>query len=327
MASQKPSKVFYGQVWQIVDSKHESDLMGNLAEFKTSISTLETEVDSLLVPQNDDAGSVFSGFSSDSSDTYSLPSIGKSDGLFSEPMFSVKTILGQLTRISTAIRRSGTKFRYKKADMSLKEEDFEDFKTHLTVIILKSNIQSCTEVPADNDAIRACITDEKRLTVVQKRLINANIVRRNRIKFATRSIKPVEISTAQQVKAIEVPTATAVPTPRLPQKPTKRISDRPDIPPQAFSTIAPSVTQTATEMGFQLNLQHAVKLKKSTPSVVTCVTQTGTNQDYPSCPEPISDELLRCPYCADLLSAIYAKNQSRWRYRTKLQALKDSMAN
>lgn len=282
-----------------------------------------------MLESGDDVGSVFSGFSTDRRDTDSLPSIGKADGPFSEQMFNVRTILGQLARASTAIRRSGAKYRYRKADASLKEEDFEDFKAYLTVIILM--VAANTEELADTTAIRTRLMDSKPLTEVQKRLINANIVRRNRIIFATQSMKPFETPAAQQpqqqpVMAIEVPAATAEPTPRLSQKPTKQISDGPAIPPQAPSVKASSIARTATEMGSQFNCQHAVEPKKSTPSVVTCVTRIGAAQDYPSCPEPISDELLQCPYCADLLPATYSKNQSRWRYEIELHALEDSMS-
>ena len=302
--------------------------MRSLAKSKLSTPTLETEVDSLLEPEND-VGSVFSSFSTDDSDTYSLPSISKADGLFSEPMLNIKAILGQLTRISTAIRQSGAKYRYRKADASLKKKDFEEFKTHLTVVILMNSVEAKNEEPAERNEILPYITDSEQLTEVQKRLINANIVRRNRIMFATRSMKPIETPIGQQqqqARAVEVPIAAAEPTPRFSQEPTKRISDGPAIPPQVPSIMAPSITQTATEMGSQFNLQHAVEPKKSTPSVITRVTQTGATQDYPSCPEPISDELLQCPYCADLLPAIYSNNQTRWRYDIESCAIKDSMS-
>jgi hypothetical protein len=268
-------------------------------------------------------GSVFSGFSINESDTDSLPSISKA--AFSEQMFNVKTILGQLVRISTTIRRSSTKYRYRKADASLKEEDFQDFKTHLIAILFISSIKG------DATETQARITDySKQLTAVQERLIHANIVRRNRIIFATRAMKSVETRAAQKsqqqpVRVIEVPTTTPETTPRLPQKPTKPISDGPAIPLQAPSIIAPSITQTATDMGSQFNWQYAVG-SKSTLSIVTHVTRTGAAQDYPSCPEPISGKLLQCPYCADLLPTIYAKDQSRWRYEVELHTLQQSMS-
>ncbi len=171
---------------------------------------------------------------------------------------------------------------------------------------------------ADTTAVRTCLMDSKPLTEAQNRLIRANIVRRNRIIFATRSMKPVETPAAQEyqqqpVMVNAVLAATAEPTTRFSQKPTKQISDGPAVPPQAPSIKTSSIARTATEMGSKFNYQHAVEPKKSTPSVITRVTRIGADQDYPSCPEPISDEFLQCPYCADLLSATYWKNQSRWR--------------
>jgi hypothetical protein len=279
-------------------------------------STPEPEAD-LLLESEEDLGSVFSGFSTDGDDTGSLPSIGKADGPFSEQMFNVKTILGQLTRISTAIRRSGAKYRYQKADATLKEELFKDFKTHLTFIILMGSIEANTEEPANTTAMRVRITDPKRLTAVQERLIRANIVRRNRIKFATRFMKRVKKPVAQQPqqpppRIIKLPDATDKSKSRLPQIPAEAIVDRPIIPPQTSSIIAPSITQTATEMGSQFNWQQVAEPKNSSPSVVTRVTRTGAAQDYPSCPKPIPDGVLQCPYCADLLSDSYSQNASRW---------------
>jgi len=278
--------------------------------------TSEPEADPLL-ESGGDFGSVFSGFSTDGDDTGSLPSIGKADGPFSEQMFNVKTILGQLTRISTAIRRSGAKYRYQKADATLKEELFEDFKTHLTVVILMGSIEANTEEPADTTATRVRITDSKRLTAVQHRLIRANIVRRNRIIFATRSMKLVEKPVAQQPQQLpptitELPDATDKPKLQLLQISAKAIVDSPVIPPQTPSIIAPSITQTATEMGSQFNWQKVAESKNSSPSVVTRVTRTGAAQDYPSCPKPLYDDVLQCPYCADLLPDSYSKNASRW---------------
>jgi hypothetical protein len=275
-------------------------------------STSEPEADQLL-ESGGDFGSVFSGFSTDGDDTGSLPSIGKADGPFSEQMFNVKTILGQLTRISTAIRRSGAKYRYQKADATLKEELFEDFKTHLTVVILMGSIEANTEEPADTTAMRVRITDSKRLTAVQDRLIRANIVRRNRIIFATQSMKPVAQQPQQPPPTIiELPDATDKPKLRVLQISAKAIVDRPVISPQAPSIIAPSITQTATEMGSQFNWQQVAESKNSSPSVVTRVTRTGAAQDYPSCPKPLYDDFLQCPYCADMLPDSYSKNASRW---------------
>lgn len=290
---------------------------------KTSALTSETESNLLLEPE-DDVSSVFSSFSDDERDSDSLPSFGTADGPFSEQMFYVKTILEQLARASAAIRRSGAKYRHRKADTSLKEEDFEDLRTHLTIIILLGTVVAQTEEPAD-PAIRSRLIDSKLLTKVQERLIHANIIRRNRIIFATRSMKPVETPAARQPQqqpatGIEVPATTTESGPQFPQKPVEQISSGLAIPPQALTIKAPSITQTATEIGSQLNRQHVMELKKSTPSVATRATRIGAAQEYPSCPEPVPGGILQCPYCADLLPAAYSKDQSRWRYDIELYA-------
>ena len=269
-----------------------------------------TEVDSTLKPDDDDVDSGFLAFSAEESETDSLPSIGKADSPFSEQMFYVKTILGQLARIATALRGSGAKYRYRKADASLKEEDFEDFKKYLTFVIL--GIQPNAEEPANAAIMRFSISEPK-LTTVQKRLIYVNIVRTNRIIFATRSIKPVakpatQRAQQQPAEIAEIPTSKAEPITCLPSRLVEIVE-----PPQAPSIVTQSIAQTATEIGSQFNWQ-AAESKKTTPSVVTRITRTGAAQDYPSCPDPISDELLQCPYCADSLPVEYSKDWSRWRY-------------
>ena len=292
-----------------------------IAQPESSTPTRESGKEHRSVPgDHDDVGSVFSGFSTDEGDTASLPGIGKADGPFSERMFHVKTILGQLARVSTAIRRSGTKHRYRRADASLKEDDFEDFEKHLTLVVLMGNIVADnSNEPAGAAIRRARLVDSMPpLTKVQKRMIRANIVRRNRIIFATRSMKPVEAETTprpppQPVAYRRLPASMIEHNhPQLSQTLPEQASESPavQLPPATPSVKEGSISRTATEMGSQFDYRRAVEPKAH--SVVTQVTRIGAAQDYPSCPKPISDELLQCPYCADLLDAIYSKHQSRW---------------
>lgn len=276
--------------------------------------------------QEDDIGSAFSGFSTDGGDTAPSPDIDDTNGVFSEHMFSVKAILGQLARISTAIRRSGAKYRYRKADSSLKVEDYKDFEDHLTLVVLKGNLVANAAEQGGAIAMLSRLTDSQLLTKVQKRLIDANIVRRNRIIFATRLMravveKPV-VEHPQNHKLpmtiTEMPSETTEPepehelAPQLSKKPPDSAFNRPTVQLQEPSIKAFSVTQTATEIGSQLNTQRAMEFKNSKSSIITRITKIGGAQDYPGCPEPTSD-FLQCPYCADLLPAAYSENQSRWR--------------
>ncbi|KAL6832172.1 hypothetical protein V8C40DRAFT_238033 [Trichoderma camerunense] len=245
-----------------------------------------------------------------------IPGVEQTNDGFSEQAFNIKTILGQLTRISTAIRRSGAKFRHEKADMALQEQNFEEFKAHLTFIILMPAIENYSHGSSDGDAIRLRISDQGRLTTVQKRLIQANIIRRNRIIFATRSMKQIKNQDPQQNKLPEIaelPFLNPESTEYFKIMQRQLIADGlHPLPALPSSIITSSIAQSSTEIGSEFGLQ-AVPHKKNTPSTMTRITQTGDHQDYPTCPVPVSDEVLQCPYCADLLPVEYAKNKSRWK--------------
>ena len=108
------------------------------------------------------------------------------DTALSEPVSYVKTILNQLTRISIAIRKSGAKYRFERADEALNEADFDDFRKHLTTLILMrfEDLEN-RNLSAVEKVHRA--SDFKRLSQVQRRLVHANILRRNRIERTARS--------------------------------------------------------------------------------------------------------------------------------------------
>lgn len=261
----------------------------------------------------DDDESLFSEFSSDETDTDVINGASEANDLPPEQMFNIKLILGQLVRISTAIRRSGAKFRYRKADESLKEDDFMDFKTHLTAVILMGAIKTGSEQRHNINELHRLVTDSRQLTSVQKRLIHANVLRRNRIMFATRSVHSKKATKSKPsttpTRPIAEPSSITLPAPESHRKADKLVT----LTPSVSSAIAPSVAHTATEIGSNIDLGRSAGAQKSSPSVVTRVTRTGAVLDYPSCPRLNSEDLLQCPYCADILPADYSKNPNRWR--------------
>lgn len=234
-------------------------------------------------------------------------------------MFNIKAIIRQLGRISTAIRQSGTKYRYSRADGSLKKEDFKEYEQHLAVVILTGSIES--RAGSINAAIfQPNIFDPDRLTTVQKRLIHANVIRRNRIIYATRYMQEA----AKQLRKHDqqpdiVPQALVRNTGAAVVHSSHMAKQKPGPgsstmqPP--LSTTTPSLSRTATDIDSQFDLSKNLA-KKRTPSVLTKVTRTGDSLDYPNCPKPRSgeDELLQCPYCANLLPVEYLRSHSRWRY-------------
>jgi hypothetical protein len=74
--------------------------------------------------------------SNESSGLDSLSEDEASGPILSEYISYVKTILGQLLRISLAIRKFGNKYRFEKADGALDENSFKEFRKHLTTVIL-----------------------------------------------------------------------------------------------------------------------------------------------------------------------------------------------
>lgn len=303
-----------------------NEVLQAIANLKSLGSLMVTHANHSL--KSDADISTLSSSSDQASKLESIFDHEKIDEDFSEQAFSIKTIVGQLTRISTAIRRSGAKYRHQRADISLREQEYDEFKRHLAIIILMSTMEGDPSVENDPtrstyprgsvdwDVIRSRVSDQKRLTTVQKRLIRANIVRRNRIIFATRSIKQIKNRILPQEDQLVIDRPQSIDfesITHVTREPRQLSTDesRP-LPTLPSSTRTPSIVQSSTEIGSQFNLE-ALPPKKATPSVMTRVTRTGDRQDYPPCPVPLSNEFLQCQFCADLLPIEYAKNKSRWK--------------
>ncbi|KAF5685175.1 chitin synthase activator [Fusarium circinatum] len=259
----------------------------------------------------------------------------------SDPRFYIETNLKLLAKISVAIRRSGQKLRYLKADAYLKDhlddEEYTLLRNHLLFLILVSSYERKLltelgrlainqEIPkAVEIVIRSWIIDPSRATSTQQRLIEANIIRRNRIAYARRYIGKNAIP-----KKPQEDTATTIAPSQLPGAllgPAREASTFGTDTKEPFSIPSPvqplpahpeptesltAKTLTATELGSQFILPIIMPLepKKGALSIVTKITQTGTNQDYPACPAKKGS--FQCPYCVQVLSEDYA-TKSRWR--------------
>ncbi|KAJ4315180.1 hypothetical protein N0V84_008514 [Fusarium piperis] len=259
----------------------------------------------------------------------------------SDPRFYIETNLKLLAKISIAIRRSGAKLRYLKADAYLKahsdDDEYTQLRSHLLFLILVGPCEqklfgeltrraTDEQIPkAVEIVIRSWIIDPSRATSNQQRLIEANITRRNRIAYARRFISKSAVPT----KSKEAAAPTIIPS-QLPDaviRPAKEpstfgadaqepfpiadpIQALPITPEPAKSLTAK--TLTATELGSQFVLPVIIPFepKKGAMSVATKMTQTGIKQDYPACPGKKGS--FQCPYCVQVLSEDYTA-KSRWR--------------
>lgn len=258
----------------------------------------------------------------------SLSSDEASDPLLSEQISYAKKILDKLLRILLAIRKSGTKPRFDHIDKTVGDHDFLDFRRHLTTIISRG-FPSLTEEARNLDtAARMEMAAAYKLNLVQKHLIKANVLRRNRIKSLTSSrsaqnhtVRPVQSSapaTASMPTPEDgVPTAPVnQPTPLSP-RPTPGIAVTPSplrAPGKSTMSEIFSVARTATAVAPSLDVNGIVDGDSTSRS--TGVTRIGASQTYPRCPKPGLGGLLICPYCNDPLPPEFAKpkNKNRWQY-------------
>ncbi|RTE82838.1 hypothetical protein BHE90_002605 [Fusarium euwallaceae] len=274
--------------------------------------------------------------SKDKNDSADTPATEDSD-----PRFYIETNLKLLAKISIAIRRSGAKLRYLKADAYLKahsdDDEYTQLRNHLLFLILVgpyeqklfSELRHRTtnkKLPkAVEIVIRSWIVDPSRATSNQQRLVEANITRRNRIAYARRFIGKSAVPTRS--KEVAAPTIVHTPLPDAVLQPTKEPSifgadaqePFPVVDPIEALPISPEPaksltvkTLTATELGSQFVLPVIVPFepKKGAMSVATKMTQTGIKQDYPVCPGKKGS--FQCPYCVQVLPEDYTA-KSRWR--------------
>ncbi|KAM0550337.1 hypothetical protein ACHAPJ_009008 [Fusarium lateritium] len=256
----------------------------------------------------------------------------------SDPRFYIETNLKLLAKISIAIRRSGQKLRYLKADAYLRDHlddhEYTLLRNHLLFLILVGpyerrlfaelgRLAITQQIPKGVEiVIRSWIVDPSRATPNQQRLIEANITRRNRIAYARRFIGKNALPT--KTREDVAPTIVPAQLPEALLEPAREPSTFGAYAQQPFSIPSPAQllpeptesltakTLTATELGSQFVLPIIMPLepKRGALSIATKMTQTGIKQDYPACPGKKGS--FQCPYCVQVLSEDYAA-KSRWR--------------
>ncbi|KAL8296208.1 hypothetical protein RB600_001615 [Gaeumannomyces tritici] len=242
---------------------------------------------------------------------------------FGEQESSIATIIGQLRKISVAIRRSGNKYRYQKADKEFREDSSRECKNLWSIALQKPLVFADAQMnELSAEALCHRMRDiETSLTPVQRRLIRANALRRHRILFITGPARQIaEISEPRpDPPRAELPNHVVAPPVDGPANSDPVVAPIP-APAKAQATVSPSEkaashVRTATRIGTEFDVRAAMA-PKSAPSIVTVVSRTGARQDYPRCPKPAQGDVfatVQCPYCANCLSGDYHKNDTRWR--------------
>ncbi|KAI9928446.1 hypothetical protein MW887_002491 [Aspergillus wentii] len=231
---------------------------------------------------------------------------------FYEEIQNIAAILDQLSRLGMAIRRAGARFRYANADRSLKKYDHAEFKDYLRAILLYDSrkhqfISYATyKLPVLAIISKAFFLDPGRLTPIQKRMIHANIVRRNRLDYMRKREKRFSgIPQAGGSQTNDVPTKASF-TPQ-PKAPTPEVKD-------IIKASEPSINQSATQVESRFTPEEALPPpKKAMTAATSKISTTAARVPYPKAPK-IEDgrETFQCPYCLHALSRKYAA-EKEWK--------------
>ncbi|EEU40993.1 uncharacterized protein NECHADRAFT_99311 [Fusarium vanettenii 77-13-4] len=316
-------------------------LLDSLAQALKDCLQPDDHEDEASESDNSSSGSSWSEFSDEVNQSKDKDEADTPNTEDSDPRFYIETNVKLLAKISIAIRRSGAKLRYLKADAYLKDhsddDEYTQLRNHLFFLILvgpyeqklfgelrrrttNEHLPKAVEI-----VIRSWIVDPSRATSNQQRLVETNITRRNRIAYARRFISKGSVPT----KSKDAAASTIVPSPfpdavlRPAKEPSTFGADAQEpfpiadpiqalpIPPEPAKSPT-AKTLTATELGSQFVLPVIVPFepKKGAMSVATKITQTGIKQDYPACPGKKGS--FQCPYCVQVLSEDYTV-KSRWR--------------
>ncbi|KAL2680521.1 hypothetical protein Neosp_008123 [[Neocosmospora] mangrovei] len=265
------------------------------------------------------------------------PQTFSDDSLIDEQKYYIETTIRFLSRISMAIRKSGTKFRHQRVDklLATRESELKEFKDYMRHFLLMSptKVHTLHEILHRHFltgdprwktvwiTFKAYFTDIQRLTPVQNRLIQANLVRRNRYdQYLGQYHRKMPVQDGLRLAHVQAKAVTIsplneppIPTPsqsHISQTTQKRGENTPIQP--LVNEASHRSSQSATKLG-SFDMPQRPRAQKAR-SVSTKLSQGVLKQDYPKCPGA-EGESFWCPYCAQLLDSSYSdpKKNKRWR--------------
>ncbi|KAK1704937.1 hypothetical protein BDP67DRAFT_532235 [Colletotrichum lupini] len=319
---------------------HLDGLLGALERILeiSSLGFVETETQKLPVCRQEDS-TIRGASRSESSMSESITDSDSAEEdsletLYEEQKTYLHKILEKLARLSTAIRKSGTKYRYAKIDAQLNEKDFEDFRTYQIALLEIANGRQrqpklCTSTEwmewMESISSEASQSPGHLISPMQQRLVQANILRRHRMQYANRNntrtapasaVKKPQEALGMDKQELDKETVyqshTVVSTSKkLSIEPDNALTLGSELVDRVKSAKTESAGPTATKLGSDFDVQKVVTRKAV--STTTRATHTGINQEYPRCPKVAAGQMFSCPYCADLLSSDYAKTEPKWK--------------
>jgi hypothetical protein len=218
--------------------------------------------------------------------------------------------MGQLSRITTSIRKAGTNARIQRADASYdpNHPQIEALSQHLQLLLLvKPSKNGTLQARASSQGIlvlshmdNTTVIDSHTLTAIQQRLIEANLKRRNRFLYAQRHA--MKLSERYQVPSTSIPAPRKLPLPPV-LNTLKTTTEEHGIPRVCSAT-------TATEVQDPI----ALPTQASAQPATTVISAISSRVAYPRPPPLRSDQnVFQCPCCCQTLSTSLSRG-SQWKY-------------
>ena len=232
------------------------------------------------------------------------------DSALAEATKNAESIFDQLARLAVAIRRSGTSSRLHKADGSFDPSNHEDLQKHL--------------IPRDSTVNFSL--DAESLSLVQKRLIRANLKRRNRFVYAQRHAEKLEARPMGSTQ-ISIPNQEVVSSAMEGPKPAdneghaQRTVESTEVgqkpvghgKSQITAPHAAEVTDTTASAVGTASLADPTKISTPSQQAKTEVSTTGSRLNYPRPPRvEAGRKSFKCPCCCQTLPKLFAEGR-RWR--------------
>ena len=213
-------------------------------------------------------------------------------------MQNIEMMLDQLARIAVAVRRSGKRSRWQKADQRIKSEEHEDLQNHLITVLLARPEFSKEQI------------EPSKLSKVQQRLIYCNLKRRNRFLYAQQHSKWLDPDAAgrpSQAQAIE----TIGTRPPTDEEAAKEKQKKPSSE-AADARINPTIRTGAGASAVSDSLALPRALIPA-PAASTVMSSTVIDIKYPS-PPKIKEgaRVFTCPCCCQTLPVTLSE-ENRWK--------------
>jgi hypothetical protein len=260
-----------------------------------------------VIPRSFSPWSDMSSTNSESEET-SVETPESSTSTLDSVKAEVEQIIDHLTRIAVAIRKTGSNFRYQKADRLFKPEAHEELRRHLNILVLARG----SEAGREHWAVNA-----NYLTPVQERLIRANLRRRNRFLYAQRHAQKLAVDTSKassQFSMTQFENPVLVPNAKHSEDDIKMIPEASDTiekeEPSPHSIVLSATTASAVETQIE-----EVPLRMPTPSRMakTNITSTAARLKYPRPPRMREGlRYFQCPCCCQVLPELF-REETQWR--------------